>query len=94
MTLSITTGTYVFPMSLITATTTGWTLTATDLSQHQAPEPPTFTTFISSAVPVQANTTAGFQRNLLPLLPGESLAPGTATGRTGIGLALHGGGIS
>ena len=83
VTLAITTGSYVFPMSLITARTAGWALTATDLSTHQAPEPPTFASFVSSAVPVQANNSAGFQRNLLPILPGESLAPGTATGRSG-----------
>jgi hypothetical protein len=85
VTISITTGSYVFPMSLITANAAGWSMTATDLSTHQAPEPPTFTSFVSSAVPVQANpnTSTPYQRNLLPLLPGESLAPGTATGRTG-----------
>ena len=33
---------------------------------------------------MQANNSAGFQRNLLPILPGESLAQGTATGRLGL----------
>jgi len=81
--VSITTGSYAFPMSLITANASGWTMTATDLSTHQAPEPPQFTSFTSSAVPVQANNSAGFQRNLVALVPGESLAPGTATGKSG-----------
>ena len=74
VTIQISTGSTIFADSLITATTTGWTLTATSTYSY--------TTYISSAILVQANPT-GFQRNLLALLPGESPVQGTATGKTG-----------
>ena len=73
--LQITTGTYVLSYNLITATTSGWNLLATSTNSY--------TQFTSSAIPVNPNATNGFPRNLLALLPGESSAPGTATGKTG-----------
>ncbi|MFA5975390.1 MAG: hypothetical protein WC859_04410 [Elusimicrobiota bacterium] len=76
VTVLITTGSFVFPMELITATNSGWILTATSTG-------PVYTNFTSAGVPVNANASSGFQRNLLALLPGESPAWGTATGKSG-----------
>src|SRR5258708_409806 len=81
VTITVTTGSYVFQDSLITgSTTTGWAFTATDLTNHSLPLPLHYTTFISSTVPVQANPS---NQRLLALLPGESNTPGTATGKSG-----------
>ena len=77
--LTITTGSFVFPMSLVTASTNGWTLSGTDLGAHSAPSPAQYNSFTTPAIP----TIAGPAAKLLTLLPGETEAPGTATGKTG-----------
>jgi hypothetical protein len=73
LTVPITTGSYVFPMSLVTASSqaaplAAWAISATDLSFHTAPLPLHFNTFTSSAVPVRANDSTDYTPKLLALL--------------------------
>ncbi len=71
-------GTFNFP--LISISTAGWILTATDTDDNPAPYPLRFTSFTSTRIVVNAGTPA----KLITVLPGETMASGTQTGKTGV----------
>ncbi len=71
-------GTFNFP--LITISTTGWALTATDTDDNTSPYPIRFTSFVSSTIVVNPGPPA----KLITVLPGESVASGSLTGKTGV----------
>ncbi|MFA5857904.1 MAG: hypothetical protein WC955_02445 [Elusimicrobiota bacterium] len=60
---------------LITASTTGWTITADDIA------PNSYTIDTSASIPVKPYTTN--QQKLLVVLPGQAVQPGTLTGKSG-----------
>ncbi len=75
--INVTTGSYTFPMTLLTSTNTGWTLTAQDLGTSN------YTQSLTAAIAVSANSSGGATRKLLTVLPGETPSYGTATGKAG-----------
>ena len=70
-------GTFNFP--LISISTTGWILTASDTDDNPAPYPLRFTSFTSTSIVVNA----GPPVKLITVLPGETVASGTQNGKTG-----------
>ena len=74
---ALTAGTVALSVTFKSATASGWTLTATDISDG------TKTAYTGPAIPVNAGAFAKLQL----LAPGETATPGTSTGKTGTPLA-------
>jgi hypothetical protein len=76
---SVTNGSGTFNFPLISISTGGWVLSASDTDDNPAPYPLRFNSFTSTRIVVNAGTPT----KLITVLPGETMASGTQNGKTG-----------
>lgn len=74
--ITLSAGTAVFNVTLLKATTSGWNITALDIDGIS----PLYSSAVSTGILVNAD----IGTKLLVLVPGESYAPGSSTGKTDI----------